>query len=58
VSGGGRGVRVVWELVAPDGGATAPRPRRAAAGVSGGERGVRVEKKWAMEDGYIWRKYE
>jgi hypothetical protein len=35
-----------------------PPARRAAAGVSGGERGVRVEKKWAMEDGYIWRKYE
>jgi hypothetical protein len=24
---------------------------------SGGDRGVRVEKKWTMEDGYIWRKY-
>ncbi|GJM88870.1 hypothetical protein PR202_ga05444 [Eleusine coracana subsp. coracana] len=24
---------------------------------SGGERGTRVEKKWTMEDGYIWRKY-
>nr|XP_034568746.1 probable WRKY transcription factor 63 isoform X2 [Setaria viridis] len=25
--------------------------------VSGGERGIRVEKKWTMEDGFAWRKY-
>ncbi|XP_062232584.1 transcription factor WRKY45-2-like [Phragmites australis] len=49
------------------GGARKRKPERGSAAAlatsskrtraSGGENGTRVEKKWTMEDGFIWRKY-